>query len=292
MKTYLWLFRRELWENRAIWILPAAIGAATLLICMFGRIRLDEVPANFSPEQLRVVAPILMGGIGTGLFVIMLVYTSWYLMDCLYAERKDRSVLFWKSLPVTDADTVLSKLAMALLVIPAVYFVVADLTALGASFILSVRGGSYLTAALWHPGDWVELQVLGLYAIITSALWFLPFSAWMLFVSSWAKRAVTLWALLAPLVVCYAETQLLGTNYLGRILVSHAGNYAAAAYFGDENFTRHTLIQGDHLNTPGALGEFIDPAGFFASRELWMGVAVGAALMAASIHMRRRQTES
>jgi ABC-2 type transport system permease protein len=292
MNTYVWLFRREVWENRAIWILPVAVGALLLLICMFGTIQLDELPRQLNPEQLRVVAPMLLGGIGTGLFVIMLVYTSWYLMDCLYADRKDRSVLFWKSLPVSDTETVLSKLAMALLVIPLVYFVVADVTALGASFILSVRGGSVVTAALWHPVDWLELQVLALYAILTSALWYLPFSGWLLLVSAWAKKSVTLWAMLAPLVACYVEIKLIGTRLLWTAIISHMGNYGATAFHGDHNFTRTTMIEGDTLRTPGVITEFINPLGFISSAELWVGVLLGAAMVAGAIYLRHRHTES
>jgi ABC-2 type transport system permease protein len=291
MKNYLWLFRREVWENRAIWILPVAASGLLLLMTVFGNVQLDDIPSHLSPDQLRVLAPMLLSGIGVVLFIVMLVYTSWYLLDCLSADRKDKSVLFWKSLPLTDTETVLSKLAMALLVIPVVYFIIADVTALFASFVLSVRGGSQLTAALWQPGAWLDLQLLALYFIITSALWYLPFSAWLLFVSSWAKRAVALWALLAPLGVCYVEKQLLGTRYLWDAITLHMMRYGTAAFHDDKNFTQHTLIGSDALSTPSVITEFINPAGFLASSELWVGVALGAALVAAAIYMRHRYAE-
>jgi ABC-2 type transport system permease protein len=292
MKNYIWLCKREVWENRAIWILPVAVGALLLLICMFGEIRFDQLPQTLSQEQLRVVAPMLMGGIGSGLFVIMLLYTSWYLLDCLYTERKDRSILFWKSLPITDTETVLAKLAMALLVIPLVYFVVADVTALGVSFILSVRGGSVVTGALWNLRDWLELQVLALYTILTSALWYLPFSGWLLLMSGWARKGVTLWALLGPLGAAYVEKQLIGTHYLWSVIKMHMVNFASTAYHGDQNFTRSTLIEGDTLRTPRVITEFIDPAGFLTSGEMWIGVLVGAAFVAGAIYLRHRHTES
>lgn len=292
MNNYIWLFRRELWENRAIWILPAAVGALLLLICLFGDIHIDELTQHLNADQLRVVAPMLLGGIGSGLFVIMLLYTTWYLLDCLYADRKDRSVLFWKSLPVTDTETVLSKLAMALLVIPLVYFVIADITALGASFILSVRGGSPFTAALWHPGDWLDLQLLALYSILTAALWYLPFSGWLLLMSAWAKRGVTLWALLAPLVACFVEIKLFGSRYLYAAITSQMANYRPSAFHGEGNFTRRTLIDGDTVRTPGVITEFINPVGFLTNPQMWIGVAIGAAMVAGAIYLRQRHTES
>jgi len=292
MNTYLWLFRREIWENRAIWLLPVIVGAVLLIICLFGNVQVDELPQQLSSDQLRVLAPMVMGGIGTGMFLIMTVYTSWYLLDCLYADRKDRSVLFWKSLPISDTQTVLSKLAMALLVIPLVYFVIADVTALAASFVLSVRGGSPFAQALWHPGDWLELQVLAIYAILTSALWFLPFSAWFMFVSSWARKAVTLWALLLPLAACYVESKLSGSSFLWRALVAHLAGYGRAAFHGDAGFTQHTMIGTDKLNMPGSLSEFVNLGGFLSSGEMWAGFLIGAALVGATIYMRHRFTES
>ena len=289
--TFLWLFRREIWENRAIWLLPAIAGGVLLFICLFGHIDIDDLPRHLSSEQLRVLGPLLMGGIGAGLFVIMSVYTSWYLLDCLYADRKDRSVLFWKSLPVSDTETVLSKLAMALLVIPAIYLIAADITALGATFILSVRGGSTLTFALWNPRDWLQLQMLGVYAILTSALWFLPVSGWFLFVSSWAKRAVTLWALLLPLAACYVEKQLFNTRLLWQALTYHLTNYMPVAFRGEAGFTRHTAFENQTLLTPSSIFEFIDPAAFCGSAEMWTGVIVGAAFVAGAVYMRHRHAE-
>ena len=95
----------------------------------------------------------------------MTIYSTWYLLDCLYADRKDRSVLFWKSLPISDTATVLSKLFIGLIAIPIVYFAAADLSTLLMAFIISVRAHSSLGSALWQPDLWLQLQVLWLYVI-------------------------------------------------------------------------------------------------------------------------------
>lgn len=289
MNTWIWLFRREIWENRAIWMLPVVVAGLLLVIVLFGHIQVDELSRDLSSDQLRLLGPLVVGGIGMStLFLIMNVYISWYLLDCLYADRKDRSVLFWKSLPITDTQTVLSKLAMAMLVIPLVYFIVADLTVIAASLVLSVRGGSHVAQALWHPGDWLQLQVLGIYAILTGTLWFLPISAWFMFVSSWARRAVTLWALLLPLAACYVESKLVGSTVLWKALVAHLTGYGNAAFEGSSGCVRHTVIGTGKLDLPCSLSSFIDPAGFFGSGEMWLGFVIGAALVGATIYMRHR----
>ena len=291
MNTYLWLFRREVWENRAIWMLPAAVSAVLLFIFLFGKIQVEDLPQHLTAEQIAVVAPMFFSMIAVLMLSLMSVYTAWYLLDCLYADRKDRSVLFWKSLPVTDTSTVLSKLAMALFVIPLVYFIAADVTALGAAFILSVRGGSHFTAALWNPANWLHMQVLSLYMIVTSALWFLPVSAWFLLVSAWANRAVTLWAVVAPAVLCFVEDKLLGTHYLLNALGAHFLGYLKTAFRDAEQYSS-VAPDGSDFTVPRITWRLIDPASFFSSVEMWVGVALGVAFVAGAIYLRQRRTEA
>src|SRR3982074_425506 len=139
------------------------------LAALLGRVELIRPPAHLGGAA---VGELFMISVGATFFAVMSIYSTWYLLDCLYADRKDRSVLFWKSLPISDARTVMSKLALALIVIPAVYFAAADLTTLIMAFILSVRASSSLGEALWHADLWLPLQVLWLYMIATTASWY------------------------------------------------------------------------------------------------------------------------
>ena len=102
MNTYLWLVRREFWENRAIWLIPAALGALLILAALFGGYQV------VGAVDLTTVRSVVMAGALDGMlmivatfFVVMAIYSSWYLLDCLFADRKDRSILFWKSMPVS-----------------------------------------------------------------------------------------------------------------------------------------------------------------------------------------------
>ena len=291
LRTYTWLVRREFWENRAAWILPAVIGGLILIVAMFGHIQTDELPAVMNQAQLRAASPVLFGGIVSAFFVVMSVYSTWYLLDCLSAERKDKSILFWKSLPVSDTDTVLSKLFMGLIAIPVVYFAAADVTALGVAFVLSVRGGSALAPALWNLETWFQFQVFSLYAILTLAVWYLPLTGWLLLVSAWAKRAVSLWAIGAPILAMVLEIKLLGTNFLESSIQKHLGGYFPAAFFGQDHFTARVPF-GDHPGAaPRSIWEFIDPVGFVTNPHTWIAVALGAAFVYGAIELRSRATE-
>ncbi len=294
MNTGIWLIRREFWENRAIWMIPAVIGALLIMASLFGGY---QVLGGVDLATLRAV---VQGGALDGMvlialtfFAVMSIYSTWYLLDCLYADRKDRSVLFWKSLPISDTATVLCKLATGLIVIPLVYFAAADLTTLMMAFIISVRASSYIGSALWRGDLWLQLQTLWLYLIVTTAIWYLPIAAWLLVVSAWAKRAVMLWSILPPLALILAERLFLGTHVVASALQRRITDYLPMAFNGDTDRTAWvtTTIGNDTIQTPISLWRFLDAGGFFTNPQTWIGAAVGAVLVAAAIQLRMRRAE-
>jgi ABC-2 type transport system permease protein len=295
MNTYVWLMRREFWENRAIWLVPAALGALLVLAALFGGYRV------VGAVDLTTVRAVIQAGALDGMlmisltfFGVMAIYSTWYLLDCLYGDRRDRSILFWKSMPISDAATVASKLAMALIVIPLCYFAFADLTTLLMAFIISVRSAS-IGSSLWRGDLWLEIQGLWLYLIVTTAIWYLPIAGWLLVVSAWAKRAVILWSILPPLAVILAERVFLGTHVIARQLGARLGlsSYASHAFQyvpGTENWV-NTEIGHDTITAPVSVYRFVNAGGFFSSPETWIGAAAGIALIVCAIQLRMRRTE-
>jgi ABC-2 type transport system permease protein len=297
MNTYLWLMRREFWENRAIWLVPAALGALLVLAALFGGYQV------VGAVDLTTVRSVIQAGALDGMIMIsmtflgvMALYSTWYLLDCLYGDRKDRSILFWKSMPISDAATVISKLGMALVVIPLVYFAFADLTTLLMAFIISVRSGGSIGSSLWRGDLWLEIQGLWLYLIVTTAIWYLPVAGWLLIASAWAKRAVILWSILPPLALILAERVFLGTHVTAGQLGARLGllGYASHALKytpGSENWVS-TEIGHDTITAPVSLYRFVNAGGFFSSPETWIGAAVGIALTVCAIQLRMRRTET
>jgi ABC-2 type transport system permease protein len=295
MNHFIWLVRREFWENRAIWIMPATIGAALAVAALFGRFEVT-VPGHL---ENRGMAAMALFGLGAVFYAAMAIYSSWYLLDCLYADRKDRSVLFWKSLPISDSAMVLSKVFVALLAIPAVYFAMANLTTFLITAIISLR--TSLGGVLWQPRFWLQLQFLWLYAIVTSAIWFLPLSGWLLLASAWARRAVILWAVLPPLAATLAERLFVGSSVLANVIsgrlftgyrqaafhepLAHEWSAPAAAVSGDSG--------GDAAaSLDNAWRLFEDLPHFLSNPQTWIGAVVGVALIALAIHLRRRRPEA
>jgi ABC-2 type transport system permease protein len=289
MNTYMWLVRREFWENRAIWTIPSVIGGFMILAALFGRVHLMPIP---SEVPSLAVGEVFLVTVGATFFAVMSIYSTWYLLDCLYADRKDRSILFWKSLPISDTTTVVSKLATALIVIPLVYFAAADLTTLLMAFIVSVRLSSSIGGALWHADLWMQLQALWLYLIVTSAIWYLPLAGYLLVVSAWAKRAVMLWSILPPIALLLVERWFLGTHVIAdQIWERLVGLVMAFHTHPGEGAWIVTPSDHGTIRTPAGIWSFLDAGGFFSSPETWIGAAVGVALIVCAIQLRMRRTE-
>lgn len=281
---FIWLVRREFWENKAIWALPACIGALMVMASLFGRVEITML--NATDQQSTLAAVLFLVAIGGVFWVAMSIYSVWYLLDCLYADRKDRSVLFFKSMPLTDAGTVLSKVFVAVIAIPLVYFVAADISALLMSFVISVRARLVFGSVLWHPELWLQQQVLWLYVIATDLLWFAPVVGWLLLVSAWAKRAVILHALLPPLAVMLAERLFFGTHVAAVVLRDRLLGEAWASLHHPIHWS---IAKGEMA--PG-VWQLPDPVGFLTSADVWIGVLIGAAFVAGAVQLRKRRTDA
>ncbi|MDE2295147.1 MAG: hypothetical protein KGL36_06765 [Gammaproteobacteria bacterium] len=291
MTRFLWLIRRELWEYRAAWILPAVTGVLLVLAASFGHVDVDIAGVRPGPSALGGA---LLFGFGIVFLFAMLAYSSWYLLDCLNADRRDRSILFWKSLPIGDAQTVLAKLATGLIAIPLVYFAAADVTTLAIAFIVSLRARAWIGTALWHPEQWLQLQALWCYLILTLAIWLLPVAGWLLLVSASVRRATVLWSLLPPVAAVWAERVFLGTNWVGRILVNRLVDGYPATAFHDLSGSLLGALGfpgASRTAVPASVWELLAPARFLAAPATWIGVGAGVVLVGAAIRLRARNVD-
>jgi ABC-2 type transport system permease protein len=300
------LVRREFWEHRAFVIAPAAVAVIVLLGAMFGPMDLGDALAMLAEHpELRDDSGLMqkhvaiVGGVLTALALPWAIVVGcvivFYLLDCLYADRKDRSVLFWKSLPVSDLSTVLSKLVTAAVVLPLLAFGATVVTNLLLAVIESIRssmGGHNVWSLVWVPYPWFAAHALILYSIIVAMLWYLPIVAWLLLISAWARRAVILWAVLPPLMVMFFEEVIFDTSYFARVLGHRFVGWIDAALQSDPFGERLLIMDGEVTQWSARLGSIIDPAGFIASPGLWIGIAVAGLLIWAAIEARRHRTEN
>ncbi len=298
MNRFLWLIRREIWENKAIWVAPAIVIACLFVMLMTAKAHLGyDVAASFDDiprdGQIRL-HQFAYSVVSAMVFLVMGIICFFYCIDSLYADRADRSVLFWKSMPVSDAETVLSKFATAAVVVP--------LVALAGSVLAQVVVGAGLMAKLAISGAsaglWLAPQslaggaLIALNACVSAFLWYAPLVAYLMLVSAWAPRAPFLWAVLPPVAAGVLERVVMQTSYVQDLIVGRL--------FGMYRILDSSQDTGrEEIHGIGALAERlgkIDWAGrirdFYASPDLWLGVVAAALLLAAAMWVRRYRDET
>jgi ABC-2 type transport system permease protein len=279
---FLWSIRRELWEHRSTYIAPLAVAAVVLVGFLFHIQGIAEklfavTSLDIVRQRVAVVTPF-------SLVASVILFTSFavtlnYCLDALYSERRDRSILFWKSMPVSDRMTVLSKFAMAMVVIPLMAFAIALATQV-ALFLLTcvmlvVKGIDVSTLTSRLP--LVQMTIAMLYGLAVHVLWYAPIYGWLLLVSAWARKAPFLWAVLPVFAAFVVEKIAFGTGYVATLIQYRFMGAMREAFAA--NAMKDPIMQLSQL----------DPARFFSSSGLWAGLAVAAALLAAAIWSRRRR---
>jgi ABC-2 type transport system permease protein len=280
-----WSVRRELWENRSIYIAPMAAGVVYLLGFMISLIWLPRSMRELAaqhPVNPQVALAMPYSHAAMLLMVTAFIVGIFYSLDALHGERRDRSILFWKSLPVSDLTTVLSKASIPLVVLPLLVFAITVplqlLMRLLATAVLLLGGGG--AAPLWTQLPLFQLELVLLYSLTVIALWHAPFYGWLLLVSGWARRAPFLWAVLPPLVIGVFERIAFRTSYFGSLLHQRFGGFIAAAFdLKDKN--------GVTLDPHFIPLTQLAPGRFLSSPGLWIGLIVAAALLAAAVRLRR-----
>ena len=307
------LIRREFWENRSLWIVPAVvIGILTvlslymLLMILSGHpgsvsqvdladvqhFRLDMLPDFSQIEDDRIVGMVRLStlALASVFVVLMQIVIFFYLLDSLYAERRDRSVLFWRSMPVSDLRTVLAKLATACIASSVITFlavIAMQLILLVLFTILGLAVGVHPLVFLAHPWAFLSSWLLMAYGLLMMTVWYLPFYAWPLLASAWAKKAPFLWAVLIPLGLFGAEGWVFHTGHLFHTVIEHKVDWLSLAF----NFDPEIVKNGGELDVQGNLMGFGNVAEFLTSPRLWVGTGLAAVFTYAAIWLRRNRTE-
>ena len=181
--------------------------------------------AALEPKQREAVLNTAYLLMATPLVSVLWVVVFMYFLTCLYDDRKDRSILFWKSMPVSDAMTVISKLLTGLLLVPGIYLVVMmilQLILLLTSLMAAVGSSIDIWATLIAPAQivtrWIQMTAFFLFV----AIWCLPIFAWVLFISSWARSVPLAWVIGIPFVLVIIEWLALRGELLREFIAQHA----------------------------------------------------------------------
>jgi ABC-2 type transport system permease protein len=281
VRPFYWSVRRELWESRSLYLAPLIAAGVVLLGFLIGVTRLPAILraiAGLDPERQGDRLAIPFHIVSVAVVVTSLIVAVFYCLGALYNERRDRNILFWKSLPVSDLITVLSKASLPIIGLP----IIAAATVGAVQLIMLLLS----TLVLWMNGLdarilWTRAPLLDayetlLYGLPVLSLWYAPIYGWLLLVSAWAKRAPFLWALLTPLALCLVEQIAFDTHNLASLLGYRLGGVFKIAFT-------------DRAPGEGGGQMHADPVGFLTSPGLWTGLIFAAACLAGAIWLRRRR---
>ena len=315
--AFKWLIKREFWENRGgfFWA-PVITGGIflvlNLILAVIGSIaaRRSMDGGGFVIDDAPEKAHQIVGGIGDGMLlggvilacVVLAFVVFFYALGTLYDDRRDRSVLFWKSLPVSDTHMVLSKLAWALVLAPLLAIGIGILIGVAmwliSALTITVNGvpAAHAVFTQSHP-----MRIIGgvLASLPVYMAWALPTIGWLMFCSAAARSKPFLWAVLVPVLACVVISM---TTILPGVDIAHDRVWYTLAYRGLLSAVPGAwfpTISGvvdtsGAINTPGDLAGAINLARSwqaFASADLWIGAVVGIALIAAAIRLRRWRDE-
>jgi ABC-2 type transport system permease protein len=276
-RPFYWSVLRELWENRSIYIAPLIVAIVVLFGYLVSTIGLPErrrAVLLLDPAKARaaIEAPYDMAA-------IMLILTAFivgvfYCLDALHGERRDRSILFWKSLPVSDLTTLLSKATIPLVALPLVTFAIILATQvvmlLWTSVLLITHGMS--PGSTWTNFNLFQQSFILLYGLVAIALWHAPIYGWALLVSGWARRATFLWAVVPFLAIGFFEKITFGTSHFASMLKHRLMGFASEAFA----FNMHSV------DSPQ-----LTPVRYLSAPGLWLGLIVAAAFVVAAVRLRR-----
>ena len=271
-----WSIRRELWENRYLYMAPLAAGAVFLsgvMVNMIAMRRRIEASSDYAAQVQGLLSSRyeLLAGL---MMATALILSIFYCLDALYGERRDRSILFWKSLPVSDVTAVISKLSIPVLVLPLLGFGITLATEYLMLLVSSAifAGSGVSITGLWTQASVLRIPLIWLYHLVTvHGLWYAPLYAWLLLVSAWAPRAPFMWALLPPFVICGVEKLAFNTSYFLNLLQYR--------FMGSRSMQSHDHAQ-DFMAS-------LLPHHFFSNPDLWTGLVVAAVFLFAAVRLRR-----
>jgi len=282
-RPFFWSVRREIWENRSIYMAPLILAGVILFgsLMTLGRLPQRVREASALPaEHYRHAIAVHYDFSGGAMMLIAVLVSVFYCIDALHGERRDRSILFWKSMPVSDLTTVLSKATIPIVVVPLVVTITGIALQILMLFLSSMV---LLLSGLDVRRYWSELAPLQMWWLLlvhimtAHALLPAPVYAWMMLVSGWARRAVLLWAALPAIAIAILEAILFRSWHFAILVGSHLIGGSNAASSGEpDRFPTDPMAHGSAFHLLG-------------TADLWIGLLLAAGFLWAAVRLRRER---
>ncbi len=299
------LVKREYWEHRgSMFYTPAIMAAVFAGLMVFASITGGSLVVNdrhessvysfllegigelqnIKEEQRESIVQGSLYGVSILFAFVMFIIGLFYALGSLYDERKDRSILFWKSLPISDTETVLSKFFSVCLSIPVVYFSVILIFQLFLLLFTTVGAwfGGSSGVTIWASSNLFSVVFNSLFALVVASLWLAPIWGWLMLASSWAKKVAFLWGLLPIFMLSMAELYVFHSSRFIELLVERVGYAFVILLSNMESLVKEDMLDGHSMHWYEV----------FANMEFWGGLVVSAVFLAGAVFTRRHRDES
>lgn len=312
--NYVVLLKREFWEHRgSFFTTQIVLGSSILILLIMGLILIfsgvldvnsSDLAINTGVESLQKLTPDELSagwkkaftGLTVLFNVVLFIVVTFYLLGALADDRKDRSILFWRSMPVTDTATVLSKYASATLLAPALMIAALALTQFGLMLIATVmvwmgEGSSW--QLVWSPAHpWtVWINLIGAYLV--QAVWMAPLFGWFLLASAYSKRRPFLTAVVPIVVFSLLENWIsllkslnLSETFFTPFIFNRLSEGPIPMIISNRFFDHIRYSSEMHSNQ---LGNYLR---LFQTTEMWVGLLIGIGLIAAAIFVRHNRDDA
>lgn len=332
ISSFITLLRRELWEHNSLRWMPLLLllfillanfafmyatsvnnGLITIvadgkeissveIMSGFKQIggQPDEAGQNSELVQSKKLVRGVLFALAMIINIVLQVMMIFYLLDSLYGERKDYSILFWKSLPLSDTMIVLSKLVIAAIIIPAISLMTMMLAqmmtlALQSYNLTETTGAASL---LWQQAGLMNFWKTHFILLVEQSIWVFPVMGWLLLCSVWSRRSPFIPAIIIPLLLIFVDSSFrLDTNISEIILergpvglISDVG----VARFDESQGHGELSVNADTSDWWRAIGnlDFAGFVGFLSRTKVWLGFIIGLLLVGMTIWLRRRQGDN
>ena len=276
-RPFYWSVRRELWENRSVVLAPVLVAVLWMLGFAISTTHLAErrralLVESVERQKAAIEQPYDVAAMAFLATALMVGF--FYCLDALHGERRDRSILFWKSLPVSDLTAVLAKATIATVVLPAI----SSLATIATHLVMWTLGAIALREGGVEMPEGATVSLVRMessliYAHAVFALWYAPIFGWLLLLSAWARRATFLWAILPPLAASVLEKSAFDSSHLASLFAHRLFGHVKLAFAFDPEFRN---------------GGDMTPGNFFGHAGLWLGLVFTAACLAGAVRLRRQ----
>jgi ABC-2 type transport system permease protein len=281
-RPFYWSVRRELWENRSIYLAPLGVAtfavaglvihAVTMPSHMPGMLAVDDADTGSASVTYRVAALLMLA--------TTFVIAAFYCLEALAGERRDRGILFWKSLPVSDLTTVLAKAVVPLVILPLLAF--ASIVAMHVVMLLlsaiALAINGHGVGVLWGELRLFSMWTALVYSVVCMVLWHAPIYGFLLLVSGWARRTAVLWAVLPLLAFGVLEK-----------LTFDSASVAALVEYRLLGWHVHAFDPRGPAGIPFHPSIPLTPGRILGTADLWIGLVLAAVFIAAAVRMRRHR---